>query len=56
MPKKDLIKVFINEIYSEPPKKNYETTKITYNHTDEICSIDIADFSDYKTSNNKGFI
>ena len=55
MIKKDLTKIFIDEIYSSPPKKNYETNKIIYNHIDEIWSIDLADFSDYKTSNNKGF-
>ena len=52
---KDLTKTFIDEIYSKAPKKNYETNKITYNHTDEIWSIDLADFSDYKISNNKGY-
>ena len=55
MVKKDLIKIFIDEIYSKAPKKNYPTNKIMYNHIDEIWSIDLADFSDYKTSNNKGF-
>ena len=55
MLKKDLIKKFIDEIYSKPPKRNYETNKSTYNHIDEIWSIDLADFSDYKTSNKKSF-
>ena len=53
--KKDLIKMFIVEIYSSPPRKNYPTNKTVYNHIDKIWSIDLADFSDYKTSNNKGF-
>ena len=53
--KKDLTKIFIDEIYSTPPRNNYPTNKIIYNHVDEIWSIDLADFSDYKTSNNKGF-
>ena len=53
--KQDLTKIFIDEIYSKPPKKNYPTNKKVYNHVDEIWSIDLADFSDYKTSNNKGF-
>ena len=52
---KDLTKIFIDEIYSKAPKKNYETNKITYNYIDEIWSIDLADFSDYKISNNKGY-
>ena len=55
MKKRDLTKIFIDEIYSKPPKKNYPTNKIVYNHLDEIWSIDLADFSDYKISNNKGF-
>ena len=53
--KRDLTKIFIDEIYSKPPIKNYPTNKIIYNHIDEIWSIDLADFSDYKTINNKGF-
>ena len=46
------MKIFIDEIYSKPPKKNYSTNKIIYNHTDEIWSIDLADMIDYKISNN----
>ena len=53
--KRDLIKIFIDEIYSTPPRNNYETNKIKYNHIDEIWSIDLADMIDYKISNNKGF-
>ena len=55
MPQKYNIKIFIDEIYSSPPMKNYETNKIVYNHVDEIWSIDLADMIDYKTSNNKGY-
>ena len=53
MTKKDLTKVFIDEIYSKPPKRNYLINKIVYNNIDEIRSIDLADMIDYKTSNNK---
>ena len=53
--KKDLTKIFIDEIYFKPPKKNYPTNKVRYNHSDEIWSIDLADMMDYKTSNDKGF-
>ena len=49
------IKIFIDEIYSKAPKKNYQTNKIKYNHNDQIWSVDLADFSDYKISNNKGY-
>ena len=53
--KKDLTKIFIDEIYSAPPRKNYPTNKIVYKFVDEIWSIDLADMVDYKVSNNKGF-
>ena len=53
--KKDLTKIFIDEIYSTPPRKNFPTNKIVYNNIDEIWSIDLADFSDYKISNNKSY-
>ena len=52
---KDLIKIFIDELYSKPPRKNYPTNKILYSHLDEIWSIDLADMSDYKISNNKSY-
>ena len=54
MPKRDLTKIFIDEIYSKHTKKNYPTNKIVYNHIDEIWSIDLADMIDYEISNNKG--
>ena len=52
---KDKIRIFIDEIYSKPPKKNYPTNKVIYKHVDEIWSMDLADMIDYKISNNKGF-
>ena len=55
MIKRDLNKIFIDEIYSSPPRKNYPTNKIAYDHIDEIWSIELADMIDYKISNNKGF-
>ena len=48
MVKKDLIKIFIDEIYSKAPMRNYKTNKIIYNHIDEIWSVDLADMIDYK--------
>ena len=53
--KEDLTTIFFHEINSKPPRRIYPTSKIKYNHIDEIWSIDLADFSDYKTSNNKGY-
>ena len=44
--KRDLTKIFIDEIYSSPPRKNYPTNKIVHNHIDEIWSIDLADMID----------
>ena len=41
--KRDLPKIFLDEIHSEAPKRNYPTNKIIYNHNDEIWSIDLAD-------------
>ena len=55
MTKRDLFNFFIDEIYSKPPKRTYETNKIIYNLMHEIWSIDSADFSDYKTLNNKDY-
>ena len=53
--KKDLTKMFIDEIYSKPPIENYPTNKIVYFNIDEIWSIDLTDMSDYKISNNKSY-
>ena len=55
MTKKDNNRIFIDEIYSIPPKKIYPNNKTVHNHIDEIWSIDLTDMIDYKTSNNKGF-
>ena len=56
MSKKDNIKIFLNELHSKAPLRKYETSEKFYFQFDEIWSIDLADFSDYKTSNNKRFI
>ena len=53
MTKKQLIKIFTDEIYSKPPTGNYETNEIIYKHIDEIWSTDVGDFSDYKTLNKR---
>ena len=53
--KKHKFRIFIDEIYSKAPKKNYPTNKIVYNHIDEILSIDLADMIDYKISNKKSY-
>ena len=47
------IKIFINEIYSKPPKKNYLTNKTDVYHIDDIWSLAILDLKDYGSENNK---
>ena len=49
------IKIFINEIYSKPPKKNYATNKTDVYHNDDISSLDILDLKDYGPENNRGY-
>ena len=49
------IKLFINEIYSKPPKKNYATNKTNVYHIDDIWSLDILDLKDYGPENNRGY-
>ena len=49
------IKIFINEIYSKPPKKNYATNKTDVYHIDDIWSLDILDLKDYGYKNNRGY-
>ena len=49
------IKVFINEIYSKPPKKNYATNKTDVYFIDDIWSLDILDLKDYGPENNRGY-
>ena len=51
--KRDLTKIFIDEIYSKPSMRNYPTKKIVYNNIDELWGIDLANFSDYIISNKK---
>ena len=47
------IKIFINEIYFKPPKKNYVTNKTDVYQIDEISSLDILDLKDYDPKNNR---
>ena len=49
------IKIFINEIYSKPPKKNYVTNKTDVYHIDNIWSLDILDLEDHGPENNRNF-
>ena len=49
------IKIFINEIYSKPPRKNYPTNKTNVCHIDDIWFLDILDLEDYGPENNGGY-
>ena len=49
------IKIFINEINSKPPRKNYATNKTDVYHIDDIWSLDILDLKDYGPENNRGY-
>ena len=50
-----LIDTFINEIYSKPPKKNYETNKTLLKSIDETWSADLLQMDDYGVKNNRGY-
>ena len=49
------IKIFMDEIYSKPPKKYYPTNKTDVYHIDDIWSLDILDLKDNGPENNKGY-
>ena len=49
------IELFIDEIFSKPPKKNYATNKIDVYHFEDILSLDILDLKDYGLENNRGY-
>ena len=53
--KKDLTKIFIDEVYSKPPKKNYPTNKTLIKSIDDTWSSDLLDMNDYDPKNNKGY-
>ena len=55
MSKNELIRTFINEIYSKPPKKNYPTINTIFKSIDVIWSSDLLDMSDYGPKNNRGY-
>ena len=48
------IKIFVNEIYSEPLKK-IVTNKTDVYKIDDIWSLDISDLNDYGPENNRGY-
>ena len=53
--KKDLTKIFIDEIYDNPPKKAYPTNKTIVKSIDDTWSADLLDLVDYGVKNNRGY-
>ena len=53
--KRDLKKIFIDEIYSIPPRKNYPTNKTIIKSIDDTWSSDFLDMNDYGIKNNKSY-
>ena len=49
------IKMFINDIYSKPPKKNYATNKTDVYHIDDIWSLDILDLKNCGPENKRSY-
>ena len=49
------IKIFINEINSKGPKRNYITNKTDVYHIDDTWSLDVLDLKDYGPENNRGY-
>ena len=47
------LRIFIDEIYSKPPKMIYVTNKTDVNHNDDVWSLDILDLKDYGPENNE---
>ena len=52
---RNTIKIFINEIYSEPPKKKYPTNKTNVYHIDDMWSLDTLDLKDNGPENIRGY-
>ena len=49
------VKIFIDEIYSKPPKKKYIINKTDVHHIDDIWKLDILDLKDYDPENNRSY-
>ena len=50
------IEIFIYEIFSKGPKRNYATNKTDVYHIDDTWSLVILDLKDYGPENNRGYI
>ena len=47
------IKIFLDELCSKPPKKNYTTNETDVYHIDDAWSPDIVHLKDYGPENNR---
>ena len=52
---KDLTRIFINEIYSSSPKKNYQTNRTKIKSIDDTWSSELLDMNDYGPKNKRGY-
>ena len=48
-------KIFMNKIYSKPPKNNYPTNKTDVYLIDDIWSLYVLDLKDYGPENKRGY-
>ena len=53
--KKDLVKIFIDEIYSNPPFRKNPTNKIKIKSIDDTWSSDLLDLNDYGPKDNRSY-
>ena len=53
--KKDLTKIFIDEVYSKSPRKNYESNRIMIKSIDDTWSSDLLDMNDHGPKHNRGY-
>ena len=53
--KKDLTKIFIDEVYGKPPRKNYPTNKTMIKSVDDTWSSDLLDMNDCGPKNNRSY-
>ena len=51
----ETIKIFIDGVYSKPPKKNYPTNRTVVYHIDVIWSLHTLDLKVYGPQNNRRF-
>ena len=49
------VRIFTDEIKINQPNRNFEKIRIKVEFFDDIWSVDLADMSNYETSNRKGF-